>query len=65
MEQWILLIVGLELEDTSGAKLGLYIRPQARPQWPPAGAVHEATRQHARPLLGGFTALRALGPLAC
>jgi hypothetical protein len=45
------LIRGLDLEDgASGANLGLYIKPQMRPRWPPARTVHEATEWHARPL---------------
>lgn len=60
-----MLIVGLDLEyGASGATLGLYIRPQTRPRWPPARTEHEATEWHAKPLHGGFTALRELGPVA-
>jgi hypothetical protein len=43
--------LSLDLEDgASGATLGLYIKRQTRPRWPPGPPVHEATGGQSEPL---------------
>jgi hypothetical protein len=59
-----MLIAGLDLEDGApGATLGLYIKPQTRPRWPPAQTSHPLDGMLNPCRKGGFAALRELGPV--